>query len=178
MRESTIARNYAEALFEAGERAGQTVRYADLIEALAGAIRSDEQIRQVLDSPRVPKPTKQRILSGALSSYAPEQFIKFLAAVVRRGRQGILVAISEAYFGLVDEKFNRVHAGVVLAREPDAALQQVVKLKLSEAFGKEVIAHYRADPEILGGLVVRIGDRIMDGSVRRRMVSLRRQLLG
>jgi F-type H+-transporting ATPase subunit delta len=178
LRERTIARNYAEALFQAGERAGQTEIYADLIEALAGAIRSDDHIRQVLDSPRVPKPTKQQILARALSHYAPDQFIKFLGAVVKRGRQGIMVAISEEYLTLVDAKFNRIHAGVVLAREPDAAFQQVISHKLSEVFGKDVIAHYRTDPEILGGLIVRIGDRIMDGSVRRRMVSLRRQLLG
>ena len=178
MREHTIARNYAEALFQSGERSGHTERYADLIEALAGAIQSDETIRQVLESPRVPKPTKQRILTRALEGHTTDQFVKFLAAVVKRGRQGILVTISEQYLSLVDEKSNRVHAGVVLAREPDTALQQVVKQRLSDAIGKEVIPHYRADPEILGGLIVRIGDRIMDGSLRRRMVSLRRQLLG
>ncbi len=178
MRERTIARNYAEALFQAGEQAGETERYADLIEALAGAIRSDDHIREVLVSPRVPKPTKHQILTRALSHYAPERFIKFLGAVVKRGRQGIMVAISEEYLSLVDRKLNRIHAGVVLAREPDVEFQELIRRKLSEVFGKEVIAHYRADPEILGGLIVRIGDRIMDGSVRRRMTSLRRQLLG
>ena len=65
-----------------------------------------------------------------------------------------------------------------MAREPDMALQEVVKSKLSEALGKEVIPHFRSDPGILGGLIVRVGDRIMDGSVRRRMVTLRRKLLG
>jgi F-type H+-transporting ATPase subunit delta len=178
LREHTIALNYAEALFDVGEHSGHTERFADLLEALAGAIRSDDHIRQVLESPRVPKATKQQILAGALSRYAPEQFIKFLAAVVKRGRQGMMVAISDAYLELVDAKFNRIHAGVVLAREPDATFQELIRRKLSEVFGKTVIAHYRADPEILGGLIVRIGDRIMDGSVRRRMVSLRRQLLG
>ena len=178
MRERTIARNYADALFQAGERSGQTERYADLIEALAGAIQSDETIRQVLESPRVPKPTKQRILTRAFEGRTTHQFIKFLAAVVKRGREGILVAISEQYLSLVDEKFNRVHASVVLAREPDPALQQFVKQRLSDAIGKEVIPHFRVDLEILGGLIVRIGDRVMDGSLRRRMVSLRRQLLG
>lgn len=178
MRERTIARNYAEALFQAGEQAGETERYADLIEALAGAIRSDDHIREVLISPRVPKPIKHQILRRALSRYAPERFIKFLDAVVKRGRQGIIVAISEEYLSLMDAKLNRIHAGVVLAREPDVEFQELIRRKLSEVFGKEVIAHYRADPEILGGLIVRIGDRIMDGSVRRRMTSLRRQLLG
>ena len=104
--------------------------------------------------------------------------MKFLGAVVKRGRQGIFPAIAKEYLALVDKKFNRVHAGVTMARDPDLALQQVVKQSLSQVLGMEVIPHFRSDPAILGGLVVRVGDRIMDGSVRRRMVTLRRKLLG
>ena len=70
-----------------------------------------------------------------------------------------------------------MHAGVTLAREPDKALQESVRAKLSEVFGKEVIPHFRADPTILGGLILRMGDRIIDGSIRRKMAALRRQLL-
>ena len=178
MREPTIARNYAEALFAAGERAGTTDRYADLLEAVAGAIEAEAQIRHVLESPRVPKTQKQHILAQALKGYAPEQFINFLGAVVKRGRQGILPAIARQYLGLVDRKYNRVHAGVTVAREPDAALQEIVRRRLSANLGMTVIPHFRTDPAILGGLIVRVGDRIMDGSVRRRMASLRRKLIG
>ena len=90
MREPTIARNYAEALFESGEAGGQTERYARLIEAVAGAIEADNEIKVVLDSPRVSKPQKQEILAKALKGRAPEPFIRFLSAVVKRGRQGML----------------------------------------------------------------------------------------
>jgi F-type H+-transporting ATPase subunit delta len=136
------------------------------------------QIRQVLDSPRVPKALKTDILARALEDLAPDRFVRFLGAVIRRGRQGILVAICQEYLDLVDQKFNRVHAGVTLAREPDQSMQEVVRRRLGEIVGKEVIPHFRTDPHILGGLIVRVGDRIMDGSLRRRMATLRRTLLG
>lgn len=178
MREPTIARNYAEALFTSGERTGSTDLYANLLEAVAGAIEADDTVRDFLESPRVPKAKKEEILSRALRQHAPEQFLKFLGAVVKRGRQGIFPAISKEYLALVDKKFNRVHAGVTVAREPDLALQGVIRQRLSEVLGMEVIPHFRTDKAILGGLVVRVGDRIMDGSVRRRMVTLRRKLLG
>jgi F-type H+-transporting ATPase subunit delta len=178
VREPTIARNYAEALFVSGERTGSTDLYANLLEAVAGAIEADETVRDFLESPRVPKAKKQEVLERALRAHAPEPFLKFLGAVVKRGRQGIFPAIAKEYLALVDKKFNRVHAGVTLAREPDLALQGTVKKKLSEVMGMEVIPHFRTDKAILGGLVVRVGDRIMDGSVRRRMVTLRRKLLG
>ncbi len=178
MREPTIARNYAEALFQLGERNGQTEQFANLIEAVAGAVRADPIIRLVLESPRVRKDTKQEILAKALDEFAPEQFIRFLAAVVRRGRQGIIGTICDQYLDLVDEKFNRIHVGVTTAREPDLALQLVIRGRLSEVVGKEVIPHFRTDPSILGGVVVRMGDRIMDGSLRRKLVSLRRQMVG
>lgn len=177
MREPTIARNYAAALFELGERLGETERFADLMSALAAAIEREPVIRVALESPRVPRTTKQRVLERSLEGYAPRQFVRFLAAVIKRGRQHLLPAIDAEYMALVDEKFNRVHAGVTLARVPDETLKQVVRAKLSEVIGKEVIPHFRTDPAILGGLILRIGDRIMDGSLRRRMVALKRQLL-
>ena len=70
MRDSTIARNYADALFEAGEQLDQTERFADLMEGLATAMLTEPAIRVALESPRVPKPTKQGLLEQALREYA------------------------------------------------------------------------------------------------------------
>jgi F-type H+-transporting ATPase subunit delta len=177
VREPTIARNYAQALFELGERAGDTELYANVTEALAGAIRAQPEVRAVLESPRVAKPKKQALLESALSPYAPAPYIRFLQAVVKRGRQGLLPVIGDEYLALVDEKFNRVHAGITLAREPDKKLQAAIRKRLGEVLGKEVIPHFRTDPAILGGLILKVGDRIIDGSLRRKMVNLRRHLL-
>jgi len=178
LREPTIARNYAEALFTSGEKAGVTERYAQLLEAVAGAIAADEKIQAVLETPQVSKPQKQAILAKALEGRAPEPFIRFLGAIIRRGRQGIIAGISREYLALVDVKMDRVHAGVVIAREPEEKLKKEIGKRLSEVFGKAVIPHFRTDRAILGGVVVRVGDQVMDGSLRRKLVALRRQMLG
>ncbi len=177
MRETTIARNYAEALCELGERTNESERFGDLIEGVGGAIEADESIRVVLESPNVTKAAKQGLLARALKNRAPDSFVRFLTAVIKRGRQGIIPAIARQYLALLDVKFDRVHASVVMSRTPDKELQNAVKKSLSDVLGKEVIAHYREDPGILGGVIVRVGDRVMDGSLRRRLKVLRRQML-
>lgn len=177
MRLATVAKNYAEALFEAGERESATAAFGEYLEAVSAAIEGDDRIRIVLDSPRVTKATKAELLREALEGHAPDAFIRFLEAVVRRGRQGIVPQINSAFHALLDVKLNRVHAAVTVARMPDETLQQEIKERLSTVFKKEVIPHYRESPAIIGGLVVRIGDKVMDGSVRRKLLRLRSQML-
>jgi F-type H+-transporting ATPase subunit delta len=178
LRDPTIARNYAQALFAAAKRGDEAERFAEALEALAGALAADDRVRQAFDSPRVPKATKIALVQRALAGRAPETFVRFAVAVVRRGRHALLGAISHEYQQLVDVKFNRVHAGVTLARPADADLQEEIRRRLSAALGKEVVPHFHEDPALLGGVLVRVGDRIMDGSLRRRLKQLRRQMLG
>jgi len=167
----TVARNYAEALFAAGDEFGP------LLDAVAGAVQADDRIATALESPRVSKAAKALILERALKGEAPPKFVRFLQAVVRRGRQGLLAEIAQQYQVLLDTKLNRVHAGVTLADEADARLQKQVIDRLAQALGREVRAYFRSDPRILGGVIVRVGDRIFDGSVRRRLTALQRRML-
>jgi F-type H+-transporting ATPase subunit delta len=176
LRDETIARNYAEALFDLGERSGQTQRYTDLIDAVAAAVETTPQVQAVLMSPRVPKSEKSRLLGAALKD-VPREFVLYLQALVKRGRQQLLGEIAAEYHTLLDIKFNRVRAGVTLARPADESLKKTIQDRLSQQLGKEVLASFSVDPEILGGTVVRVGERIHDGSIKRRMTRLRRHLV-
>jgi F-type H+-transporting ATPase subunit delta len=176
LRTETIARNYAEALFDLAGRSGQAEHYADLIDAVAAAVETIPKVKAVLMSPRIPKGEKTRFLGAALKD-TPRDFVLWLQALVKRGRQGILREIAAEYLGLVDQQLNRVRASVTLARKPDEKLKRVIEDNLSRQLEKQVIAAYLVDPEILGGTIIRVGDRVLDGSVRRRMTKLRRQLL-
>ena len=171
MKSVTVARNYAEALFAAGDS------FCELMDAVAGAVSADTRIEAMLASPRVSKGVKAQILERALKGEAPIEFVRFLQAVVRRGRQGLFGEIAQQYMVLLDKKLNRVHAGVTLAREPDARTEKEIVTRLTEALGREVRAHFRTDRNIVGGVVVRVGDRILDGSVRRRLMALKRRML-
>lgn len=176
MRQETVALNYAEALFSLAGHEDEYVLYADHMEALASAVEQAPRVQAVLMSPRIPKADKARLLADALAD-APRPLVLFLQAVVKRGRQGLLRQISDAFMGLVDVRFNRVRADVTLAGEPNDDLRRSIRQSLERMLAKEVIARYHIDPGILGGAMVRVGDRIYDGSVRRRMTMLRRQLL-
>jgi F-type H+-transporting ATPase subunit delta len=176
LRSSAVARNYAETLFQLGEQTGKSELYAELLDAVAGVVETTPAIGDMLMSPRVPKGEKSRLLGAGLKD-APRQFVLFLQAVVRRGRGQRLRDISNEYAALLDIKFNRLRAGITLARTPDEGLRKSIEAGLSKAFGMQVIATFNADPQLLGGAVVRVGERVYDGSVRRRLTRLRRQLL-
>src|SRR2546421_314610 len=180
VKSTTIARNYAEALLlaaEAGSTKTAVELYGRLMDAVAGAVQADERIAVALDSPRVAKATKAALLERALGDVTPPEFVRFLQAVLRRGRQGLLGEIAHEYQALVDAKLNRVHAGVVLVEQPDGTLEQQIVERLTAAIGKDVRAHFRADRGILGGVVVRVGDRVYDGSLKRKLAVLRRKML-
>ena len=179
MKSTTIARNYAEALLLAAEAGakGAVELYGRLIDAVAGALQADERIAVALDSPRVAKAAKAALLERALADVTPPEFVRFLQAVVRRGRQGLLGEIAQEYQALVDATLDRVHAGVVLVEQPDARLEKQIVERLIAGLGKDVRAHFRADRGIIGGVVVRVGDRVYDGSLKRRLAVLRRKML-
>ena len=179
MKSTTVARNYAQALLLAAEAHGMAAveRYGHLMEAVSGAVQADERISVALESPRVSKAVKAALLERALGDVTTPEFVRFLQAVVRRGRQGLLREIAQEYQALVDLKLDRVHAGVVLVEEPDARLEKQIVERLAAAFGKDVRAHFRAERGIIGGVVVRVGDRVYDGSLKRKLAVLRRKML-
>jgi F-type H+-transporting ATPase subunit delta len=176
LRSETVARNYAEAIFALGERSGNVERYADLLDAVAAAVEQTPKIEAVLMSPRVPKAEKARFLGQALRE-TPREFVLFLQALVKRGRQRVLREIATQYLNLLDQRLDRVRAGVTLARQPDEKLKRAIQEALSRQLGKQVLPAFTVDPEILGGAIVRVGERVLDGSLRRRMTKLRRHLL-
>jgi len=177
VRESTIARSYAEALFALGERHGQLEQFGSALDLVAASIEREPKLRLFLDTPKVEPAEKKRVLKEALEGRIPPLVLNFLMVVLDKRRQRIIPQISDEYRALLDEHFGRVHAEVTLAREPDEAMEREIAQELSDKLGKTVIPRVHVDPGILGGIVVRYGDRILDGSLRRRLVTLRRRLL-
>jgi len=177
MREPTIAKNYAEALLALATKARDIEGWGRMLDAIADAMGRDVHLRRFLESPRVDAAKKNEILGKAFANTLPPVFVKYLQAVVRRRRQMVIPAIAIEYRLLVDQVVGRVHANVTIARDADAAERAVIAQQLSDVLGKEVVPHVTVDPDIIGGIVVRVGDRVMDGSVRRRLANLRQRML-
>ncbi|MEJ7809142.1 MAG: ATP synthase F1 subunit delta [Gemmatimonadaceae bacterium] len=177
MREPTIARNYAETLVALARKANDLPGWGAMITDVANAFQHDDQLRLFLASPRVSADRKNEILGRAFQDRLPRLFVRFIQAVITHRRQALIPVIAVQYHALVDEIENRVHAEVTVAREPDAATRELVTQGISRVVGKTVVPHFVVRPEIIGGVVVRVGDSVMDGSVRRRLATLRSRLM-
>jgi F-type H+-transporting ATPase subunit delta len=176
MRAATVARNYAETLLSLAERAKDASGWGAMINEIAGAVRRDRTLRRFLASPKIAPPLKKQVLAKALADRVPRIFLRFLDALIDNRRQTLIPEIAVAYSDLLEEREGRVHAEVTVARPLDADGEGAIARNLSRALGKSVVPHLSVDPAILGGVVVRVGDTVIDGSVRRRLAVLRRRL--
>ncbi|HKK07494.1 MAG TPA: ATP synthase F1 subunit delta [Gemmatimonadota bacterium] len=173
---SAIVDNYARTLLELASREGEAEAYGRLLADLVALGRTEPDVARFLETPRIDLADKKRILREALSGEAPESFVRFVLVVMDKGRQRLLPDMEAAYRDLLDEREGRVHAQVTLAREPDETLREAIVEGLRDVLGGEVVAHFQTDEKIVGGLLVRVGDRVLDGSLRRRLEDLRREL--
>jgi F-type H+-transporting ATPase subunit delta len=177
MRDSTIARNYAEALVTLAERANDLDGWGRMIDDVAQLVSKDARVRRFLESPRTPVAAKQAILRRAFADRMPTLMVRFLAAVVQNRRQLLIPEIAHEYAALVDERLGRVRADVTLAREPQPGEVEAIAASLSKTLGRTAVAQVRVNPDIVGGVIVRVGDYVKDGSVRRRLGILKAKLV-
>lgn len=177
MRETTVARTYAEALLEIARKEDAVELYAQNLLSVADLMETEREFRLLLETPRIDPAAKKQVLREVLAGRLPDLLLKFLFVVIEKHRQRLIPAIANEYAGLVDAHFGRVQVQITTATEPDDELRVTLQHRLGELLQKEVLPLYRIDARILGGVIIRIGDRIMNGSVRRRLQLLRRSLL-
>ena len=177
MNDATISRNYAETLLILAKKDGHEEQWGNLIDTIGVAMREDRTLKTFLESPKIAASQKIEILARALSKRVPPLFLRFLETVVTKRRQMLIPVIASEYRALIDESEDRVHANVTVAREADEKTQKLIADRLGDVFNKTVIPHLTVDSRIIGGLVVRVGDTVMDGSVRRKLGVLRHRML-
>jgi F-type H+-transporting ATPase subunit delta len=177
MRDETVARNYAATLFELAERHEGLDRYLQGIQTVARLLDEDPKFRLFLETPRISDADKKEVVRRAFGDRLPVHLVHFLLITIDKRRQRLLREIASEYAALVDEHEGRAHVEVTLARSVDDATQDLLASRLTELLGKKAIPHIRIKPGIIGGMVVRTGDTIYDGSVRKMLDGMRRQLM-
>ncbi|HJU75346.1 MAG TPA: F0F1 ATP synthase subunit delta [Gemmatimonadaceae bacterium] len=177
MRDTTIARNYAEALLALARKADDLEGWGHLIHAFAEAATNDDQLRHFLEAPQISAQQKNEVLGKAFADNMPRLMLRFVQKLVENRRQMLIPAIAVEYSNLVDEEQGRVHARVTMSRDASPDELKAIEKELSRAFGKIVVPHVTTNPAIIGGVVVRIGDTVLDGSVRRRLSALRQRIV-
>ncbi|MEP7345464.1 MAG: ATP synthase F1 subunit delta [Gemmatimonadaceae bacterium] len=176
MRDATIARNYAEVLLILAGRANDLNGWGETFNQVATAIQEETRLKNFMAAPQIAAVEKNAVLEKAFGGKLPLPMLRFLQKLVLNRRQMLIPEIAIEYGNLVDLAEGRVHARVTVARETTDTDRAAIATQLGRATGKTVVPHLDVNPAILGGVVVRIGDRVMDGSVRKRLASLRSQM--
>jgi len=177
MQSSTISRNYAETLLILARNANDPAGWGTHLTQLAEAIQTDRTLKLFLESPRVAVSVKTDVIKKALGDKVPALFVRFLQQLVVNRRQAMIREISAEYNSMLNAAEGRVVARVTLSREPSPEERDAIVAKLSANLGKTVDPRIVVDPSILGGIIIRMGDTVMDGSVRRKLALLRRRMV-
>jgi len=178
MRDTTIAATYADVLLTLAQRAEDREGWGRMIGDVAAAIEQEGRLRQFLASPRIADAKRIEVLRQAFGNSVPAPLLRFLETLVHHRRQTLIPAIATVYNQMLDELEGRVHADVTVARALSDTARDSLAAQLTRTVGagRTVVPVVRIHPPILGGVIVRLGDRVADGSVRTRLARLRRRL--
>lgn len=177
-----LARRYARALLEVTERNpkdGSPAAVRDDLAGLASLLHEHEALASVLQNPALPVEAKKKVLAALARQTKPQPVVeRLLALLADRDRLALLPALAEAFAEAWNERRGVTSAEAISAVELASAQTNALAAALAKAAGREVELRARIDPGILGGLVVHMGGKTYDGSVRGRLTALREALLG
>jgi F-type H+-transporting ATPase subunit delta len=175
--EQRVARVYAEALLNAAAKQGQPEAVLQEIDALTGELfRTDPQIEAFFTSGTISRGRRAEVLRSAFQGRVSDTFLNFLLVLNDHDRLGMIRALRQAAWELHNERAGLVQVRVVSAVPLPADQMERLKQTLRETFAREPVVEARVDPDILGGLVVQVGDWLLDASIRTHMLDLRNQL--
>ena len=176
MLKGAIARRYAEAMFDLALKQNTLDRTLGDVQEIA-RLFSKHTLAYLLREPKIPARRKEQALREALSANVLSTSLNLALLVVQRELVDLMPNIAAELQQMVFDYKNQATAEVTTAVPLDEQQEDLVKRALERRTGKAILLQTRVDPTILGGVVARVGDRVIDGSVRQRLEVLKRQLL-
>ncbi len=176
MLKGAIARRYAGAMFEIGLKQNKLDQTLDDVREIA-QVFANRKLAYLLREPKVPLQRKETALRQALASKVLPSSLNLALLVVQRELIELMPNIARELEQLVLNYKNQAIAEVTTATKIDGAQMALIKQALERRTNKTIILQTRIQPAILGGVIARVGDQLIDGSVRYRLSSLRQQLL-
>jgi F-type H+-transporting ATPase subunit delta len=176
MLKGAIARRYAGAMFDLALRQNSLERTLDDVQNL-GRLFSKHTLAYLLREPKLPLARKEKALRETLGNRVLPTSLNLALLVIQRGLVELMPAIARELQQLVFDYNNQAIAEVTTAAPLDAQQQAQVKSALEQHTGKSILLQTKVNPAILGGVVARVGDQVIDGSIATRLQMLKRQLL-
>lgn len=171
-----IASRYAEALFQVGEESNSTEKLYNELKAVVDIIKGNPEFSNILKSPIVSKEDKKTLLSNIFGAQIDKEMLNFMKILADKDRLSLVASIQEAFKALLNKK-NNILEGIAITAVPMKEDEvKALQTKLSTKYNKTVILKNEVDESILGGVLVRLGNEEIDGTVKNRLDKMKEQL--
>ena len=179
MRQTILAKRYAKALFAVSREEGTSDAYRETLNVLGDFLGTYPEAMDALTNLLYPMELREKVMAQLIRALQADQYMmNFLNLVVQKRRADILPEIGAQFQALVDADQNVSRGTVIAASEISGALQAKVQTALENITGKKVILMAQIDPAIIGGIVAKVGDLVMDGSIKTQLAGLNESIKG
>ena len=175
--QSSTAIAYAEALLELANEASSAEETGQELRDIRQVVQENEKFAQMLADPVISADERGKFLHRIFDGRASQLIMHFLGLVNQKGRLSLLSSISQAYDDLLEQQQGIVEVDVTVAQALGNKELEDLAQKVSNTLKREAVVHQYVDESIIGGLVLRVKDQLIDGSVRAQLTAMRRKLL-
>ncbi|MDD9271969.1 F0F1 ATP synthase subunit delta [Paenibacillus sp. GCM10023248] len=177
MSDIVVAKRYARALFEVAQGKGIIAQVEEELKSVASAIRDNADLQKFLNHPNIGATVKTDLLKQIFEGKVSEPVWNTLLVLIDKGRQAILSALVSDYVKIANEALGQASATIYSAFTLTEAQQAEIASHFSKLTGKTIRATAVVEPKLLGGIQVRIGDRLYDGSLAGKLDRLSKALV-
>ena len=172
-----VADKYSSAMFELAQEQNKLELMEEQLGYVASVMVDQPELRSFLENPIVTEDAKIKLIGKIFDSSIDKVALHFIYVMIKRGRYRYISSTIEAFIKKSRAARGILEATVTVAEPITADVEASVQAKLREVTGKDVILSVRQDPSIMGGIVIQVGDKRIDGSVARRLEELEKSLL-
>jgi len=179
VRQTILAKRYAKAIFAVGQEEGKSESFRETLNVLGDFLKKYPDAMDALTNLLYPMELKEKVMAQLISELQADQLMaNFLNLVVQKKRADILPEIANEFQLLIDADQNISRGKVITASEISGGLQAKVQTTLENITGNKVILTAEIDPAIIGGIVAKVGDLVMDGSIKTQLAGLNESIKG
>jgi F-type H+-transporting ATPase subunit delta len=170
--------SYAESVIELAEEQGQAEAVGREMAEVGQVLEQNPTFAQFLADPGISHAERDRVLADAFGNgHASPLVWNFIRVLNGKGRLGLLAQVVAAYGDLYDERHGKVELDVTVAQRLASNDLEHVRKEVGAALGKDAVVHQYVDESLIGGMILRVGDRLIDGSVKGQLDAIRKQML-
>ncbi|MEM1043660.1 MAG: F0F1 ATP synthase subunit delta [Bacteroidota bacterium] len=175
MSDAIVARRYAQALYQEAEAASKAETVDEDMQSLHETLDASRDLNQFFRSPIVSREKKEAVTGSLFDGKLDALIVRLMRMLIQKGREDILPGVVRQYAALRDERLGLVEATVRTAMPMEFDETESLRKALEARTGQKVRLKIEIEPDLIGGVIVRIGDRVYDGSVRHQLSTLRDQ---